>query len=482
VVFNSADATKFGNNDKAFTDVGSSGSTYTDLFWWDNTLGVQQLITHSSAAGNTESAATVNANFNAIANDSSGVVFSSTNAAQFGNNGMAFVELGSTSAWDLFWWDKATGEQTLINHSSAVGNTTTVTMNSSGFSAISADSTGVVFSNTNAAQFGNDGVAFTDWVGTAVDLLWWNKATGVQQLITHSSAAGNTTSEALSSSFFEAISADSAGVVFSNSNVAQFGNNGVAFTDAGTNANDLLWWDRATGKQQLITHSSAVGHTTSGASGASGFLAILPDHSVIFTNTDASKFGNNGNAFVDSNTTSVSDYFLWDANTGNIRLLTASATDPNGSSGSAFSSLRVSADGNTLYASLADVSALPSLNGTAFSDGAKSVTDIVAIRLSLLDLTTAYDTGTSAYDNITSAKTFTLNGYVKPNLAVALKDNGVQVATATADGNGTAVFNLSDVSIGAHDYTLFDASGSTQLSLVAGDLISRAAHLSVFVA
>jgi hypothetical protein len=58
----------------------------------------------------------------------------------------------------------------------------------------------------------------------------------------------------------------------------------------------------------------------------------------------------------------------------------------------------------------------------------------------------------------------------------------VQVATATADGNGTAVFNLSDVSIGAHDYTLFDASGSTQLSLVAGDLISRAAHLSVFVA
>jgi hypothetical protein len=265
VVFNSADATKFGNNDKAFTDVGSFGSTYTDLFWWDNTLGVQQLITHSSAAGNTESAATAGASFYAIANDSSGVVFSSTNAAQFGNNGMAFVELGSASASDLFWWDKATGEQKLINHSSAAGNTTTVTMNSSGFSAISADSTGVVFSNTNAAQFGNDGVAFTDWVGTAVDFLWWNKATGVQQLITHSSAAGNTTSEALSSSTFHAISADSAGVVFNNANVAQFGNNGVAFTDTGTNANDLLWWDKATGEQQLITHSSAAGNTASAA-------------------------------------------------------------------------------------------------------------------------------------------------------------------------------------------------------------------------
>jgi hypothetical protein len=454
------------------------------LFWWDKASGVQQLITHSSAAGNTESAATVNANFNAIANDSSGVVFTSTNAAQFGNNGMAFVELGSTSAWDLFWWDKATGEQTLINHSSSVGNTTTVTMNSSGFSAISADSTGVVFSNTNAAQFGNDGVAFTDWVGTAVDFLWWNKATGVQQLITHSSAAGNTTSEALSSSFFEAISADSAGVVFNNANVAQFGNNGVAFTDTGTNAIDLLWWDKATGEQQLITHSSAAGNTASAAANNSTYVAMLADHSVIFTNADASKFGNNGNAFVDSNTniTSGLDYFLWDANTGNIRLLTASPTDPNASYGSSLGSVKVSADGNTLYASPADVSKLPSLNGTAFSDDAKSATDIVAIRLSLLDLTTAYDTGTSAYDNITSAKTFTLNGYVKPNLAVALKDNGVQVATATADGNGTAVFNLSDVSIGAHDYTLFDASGSTQLSLVAGDLISRAAHLSVFVA
>ena len=410
-------------------------------------------------------------------------MFSSTNAAQFGNNGMAFVELGSASASDLFWWDKATGEQTLINHSSAVGNTTTVTMNSSGFSAISADSTGVVFSNTNAAQFGNDGVAFTDWVGTAGDLLWWNKATGVQQLITHSSAAGNTTSEALSSSTFHAISADSAGVVFNNANVAQFGNNGVAFTDTGTNANDLLWWDKATGEQQLITHSSAAGNTASAAANNSTYVAMLADHSVIFSNLDASKFGNNGNAFVDSNTSVTgADYFLWDASTGNIRLLTASATDPNASTGSSLGAVTLSADSNTLYASPADVSTLPSLNGTAFTDDAKSATDIVAIRLSLLDLTTAYDTGTSAYDNITSAKTFTLNGYVKPNLAVALKDNGVQVATATADGNGTAVFNLSDVSNGAHDYTLFDASGSTQLSLVAGDLISRAAHLSVFVA
>jgi hypothetical protein len=196
-------------------------------------------------------------------------------ATKFGNDPTAFTD-ADTTITDLFWWDKATGTQKLITHSSVAGNNASAATAASAFSGISADSSAVVFSNVDATKFGNNGVAFTD-TGTALtDLFWWDKATGEQKLISHNSAAGNTASSLTLNSIFRGISADSSAVVFANADATNFGNNGTAFTDADIASDDIFWWDKATGVQKLVTHSSTAGNTESAATNNTFFTAFPP--------------------------------------------------------------------------------------------------------------------------------------------------------------------------------------------------------------
>ena len=404
-------------------------------------------------------------------------VFGNNNAAQFGNNGVAF-----SGNYGLFWWDKATGIQTLISHSSASGNLASASTNAVAAKGIANDSSGVVFESANATQFGNydqahsTAVPFTDADTTMADLFWWNRNDGTQQLITHGKAS-NTGSLATAASGFDAIASDSSGVIFHNANATQFGNGGTGFTDAGTSAQDLFWWDKATGTQTLITHSAA-SSTASAATQNSTYVAALPDHSVIFRNNDATAFGNSSGSFTDAST-GVADYFLWDFATGNVRLLTEGTT-ANASSGGAYTYNGVSADGNFLYLTTPNVSLLLGSDGVnANADAATAIDDIVAVRLSLLDLVTASDNGANVYDNITSLRNIQLNGFVNANESVVLKDNGVQVGNAvTANANGVAQFNVT-AGVGTHVYTLYDSTTGYQITLAAGDLLSRAAKLTV---
>jgi len=380
----------------------------------------------------------------------------------------------------LFWWDKATGALSLITHS-AVNLYDAQGVVASTFNGISGDSLGAVFSNNDATKFGNNGVAFTDTGvsgSTFTDIFWWDKTTFAQQLITHSSVS-NTSSAATASSAFDAIGPDSLGVVFQNINATQFGNGGIAFGDADPTKTDLFWWNKLTGVQQLITHGST--STTSSESLAnSSFVAVLPDHSAIFRNPNAAGFGNNGTAFTDSNT-GVDDFFLWDASTDTIRLLTGSVSDANASSAGSFTYAGVSADGNWLYLTAANVGVVPGINGAAMTDGSPATNDIIAIRLGLLDLPSSCDTGVSAYDNVTSQRSFTVTAFASANEDVVLKDNGTQVVAATADANGNVSFALNNVALGTHNYTMYDALSGNQLTLVAGDLSSRATRLQVVV-
>jgi len=162
--------------------------------------------------------------------------------------------------------------------------------------------------------------------------------------------------------------------------------------------------------------------------------------------------------------------------TGNVRLLTEGA--PDASSGATYSYNGVSGDGNWLYLTTPNVGVLPASSGAPMTDAGPSANDLVAIRLSLLDLVTAYDNGVNAYDNTTSVRDIQLNGFVNANESVFLKDNGAQVATATADANGLAVFNVT-AAIGTHVYTLFDSTTGYEITLATGDLLSRAAQLTV---
>ena len=468
-IFSMANASYLGNAGVGFTQANTSA---TKLFYWNKATGVQTLIDHSSVAGNADSAATTNTSLNTVAPDSSGVVFSNVNATQFGNNGTAFTDAGTTTT-DLFWWDKATGTERLITHSSATNNLASAATNAVTYDGMAANASGVVFESANAAQFGNANAAFGDSASTVTDLFWWNKGDATQQLITHGSVS-NTSSAATAASGFDAIASDGSGVVFHNPDATKFGNLGAVFTDAGMAANDLFWWDKATGTQQLITHSAG-STTASAATTSSAFVAALPDHSVIFSNVDATKFGDSNGAFLDSNT-SVVDYFLWDATTGNVRLLTEGA--PDASSGATYVNNGVSADGNWLYLSTPNVGLVPGASGTPMADAGITSNDVLAVRLSLLDLVTAYDNGASAYDNVTSLRNIQLQGFVNANESVILKDNGAQVAAATADANGVATFNVT-AAVGTHVYSLYDSTTGYEITLAAGDWISRAAKLTV---
>ena len=472
-LFSMTNASYLGNNGVGFT---AANTTTAKLFYWDKATGAQTLIDHSSLSGNTNSAATAASTLQATASDGSAVVFSNTNATQFGNyvggSATAFTD-ANTGITDLFWWDKGTGVERLITHSSATNNLASAASNAVTFDGIAANSAGVVFESVDARQFGNVNVAFGDSSPAATDLFWWNQSDATQLLITHGSAT-NTSSAASAASGFDAIASDGSGVVFHNPDATKFGNVGAVFTDAGMAASDLFWWDKTTGAQQLITHSAG-STTASAATTSSAFVAALPDHSVIFSNVDASKFGDSNGAFLDSNT-SATDYFLWDATTGNVRLLTEGA--PDASSGATYVNNGVSADGNWLYLSTPNVGLLPGTSGSPMTDASITSNDVLAVRLSLLDLVTAYDNGASAYDNVTSLRNIQLNGFVNANESVILKDNGAQVAAATADANGVAVFDVT-AAAGTHVYTLYDSATSCQITLAAGDWISRAAKLTV---
>jgi hypothetical protein len=152
------------------------------------------------------------------------------------------------------------------------------------------------------------------------------------------------------------------------------------------------------------------------------------------------------------------------------------------SAGVAFTYSGISADGNTLVLSTPNVSATAGSTGSAMTDASTTTTDLVAIRLSLLDLVTAYDSGTNVYDNRTTATNFDLNGYVKANQSVILKDNGTNAATATANADGVVTFSLTGVASGTHNYSLYDAGSLAQISLSSYDYASRAATLAVIVA
>ena len=329
------------------------------------------------------------------------------------------------------------------------------------------------------SRFGNEGFSFIDSTRTINDVLAYEFATGRLQLLTHSAAAGNITAAATTNSAFRGSNGEIA--VFTNTNATNFGNNGVAFTDSNLSGQDLFVVNLNTGLIQLVTHDSTPGNLSSSANAS--YLGMSPDGKYVFFNADdASKYGNNGTAFIDNNAFN-SNLFAYDVQTGEIRLLDASATNANtvGSGGPATFG-GVSPDGNYVLFNVGTLSTLgngPSGSGTAYAD-AGVANDLVSVRLNLLDLNSNSDTGLSNVDNITSARDLLLHGLVAPNQFVQLFDEWSEkvVATGTANAHGQVDFNLTNVSEGLHNYSLLDAGNNT-LTMALG--LNSGSHLMVTV-
>jgi hypothetical protein len=139
---------------KQTDSAGNSASATSPVTVSTTTLPIvgNVLVTHSSATGNASSAATSNVVLNGVSSDSSGVLFSHSIANQFGNSPTAFTDTNGQT--DLLWWHSITGLQKLISHSSADQHTTSADENAT-FNGMAANGSGVVFSASNAAKFGN---------------------------------------------------------------------------------------------------------------------------------------------------------------------------------------------------------------------------------------------------------------------------------------------------------------------------------------
>ena len=482
VIFNAGMVSNYGNVSDGFTGVKSND--YKALIGSVIESGWYFLISHSNVSVNRN--ATQQDNFstsNPVSNigysgqsaNGDCVVFTNPNISFYGTAsyastamGLAFSDYG-TGIYDLISYQVSTGEQRLVTHLGT--STMTSGFSTATYAGLTADNQYVLFNSPNATQFGtavngSTGIAFSDGSISSTDVFAYNVITGAQVLVSHSGTSTLVAGTAVST--YQATTADGAYVIFSSPNAAQYGtasngSTGTAFSDSSTTSTDIVAYKLATGAQVLVSHNS-VSTLTAGTASATYAGVSSDGRYVFFTSLNATQFGNNGSAFVDSNGTSLADLYSYELSTGIQRMLSLGML-------SAVSYAGTSADGNYCYFTVANVGALSdhTASGT-YSDGGTSATDLMAVRLNVLDLATANDLGSNAFDNITSATSFTLNAVVNATQTVSLYEVGVAAvlsANQTADASGAVSFTLTGVSAGTHKYALVDSTTSKLISYLA---------------
>jgi len=138
-------------------------------------------------------------------------------------------------------------------------------------------------------------------------------------------------------------------------------------------ATDIVAYNLATGEQTLLSH----GVTGSGASGAADVSDVTlsaDGRYVLFRAADATRLGNDGLAFTDA-APYAADWFATNIETGEIRLLTRSTTDPMEGAGASATLLGTSTDGAQAIFSTNDAAAF------GFSDANPGTADLFTIGL-----------------------------------------------------------------------------------------------------
>jgi Tol biopolymer transport system component len=247
-----------------------SGVPSADVFLYDRTTRATTLVSH--AAPQTAGSA------------------GCTNA-QISANGRFVAFLCS----QLFFWDRETGVTTLISH--AAGAPATASNREAGEVAVSADGAVVAF-----------GSAASDLVPGQVDplpgpdIFVWERATGTVSLL--SGKAGSPTEAGDSSSFNPRMSSDGRIVVF-----GSFASDLVTdVTDSNERA-DIFVHDRTTGTTTLISRAADAPE----AVGGEVPLVSADGRFVAFTSSFLTVPGQTG--------PSSSNLFLWDRETGALRLV-----------------------------------------------------------------------------------------------------------------------------------------------------------------
>jgi Tol biopolymer transport system component len=286
-----------------------------DLFLYDRAAGTTKLVTHvAGLPTETDGEHVMSVGMSA---DGSQLVFvgSGANFVEGQVDGLTF---------DVFLYDRATGTNTLVSHTSS----SPVTAAGSGTeTVVSADGLWVAFvSASGDLVAGQSPTSFHGYV------FLYSRATGTNVLVSHVSSSSTTTPLASSSS--PAISADGSRVAY-----ASQATDLVAGQADSNAAQDVFLYDRATGTSSLV--SRATSSATTAANGISDDPAINADgRYVAFASTASDLVTGVADA------SGLQDVFLHDRVTGTSSLVSHAAGGALIPANGASSAPALSADGS----------------------------------------------------------------------------------------------------------------------------------------
>lgn len=232
-----------------------------DIVAYHFASGTRTLLSHSAAAGHTQSLA-ADVRDVTLSKDGRFVLFTAADASKLGNDGIAFTD-ASPAVRDWFAADLQSGRITLLSH--AASSLTQSAGAALTFVGTSDLGSFVVFSVLNAAPFG-----FADGDAAIADLISVQMETGAARLITRESAVAASRSAAVAANA-ELLQGDH--VYFRAADATRFG-----FTADGNTANqDLFRFNLTTGVMQLLSRSATSATTAFHGTYATGSLVVSPN-------------------------------------------------------------------------------------------------------------------------------------------------------------------------------------------------------------
>jgi microcompartment protein CcmL/EutN len=469
IYFSAADATPYG-----FTD---SDTAKSDLIAYQVSTNTYSLVLPGAT-----STTLLNANETYVGTFGGHVYFTAENAVAMGAGAD-----GNTAGKDLFRLE-SNGTYTLLSHATSTTTSTAATSIAlsgnyqSNSLVVSEDGRYVAFTYT-VPSGANGGFQFS----IAGDILMVaDTVNGAINVINHSGSSMLATGyQAWGGDTTKGFGDDGHSLVFVSSYLDWFN---AGFSQSGQYDAAVMAYDLITGQQRLLSHSADPSNVVQASS--ANYVGMSPDGQwALFSAPDASKFGNNGVAFVDDYKSDL-DLIAARVTTGEQRLLTGI----NGMSlGGGFNFQGFSDDANSVYLGLGQLDGYKTSHGSLsmpgnLVDSTATGSDLVSVRLNLLDLKTEADlavapgTTKAATDNLTTSAVLAsvaneLSAMLTPGQVADLYDGSNLVSSATANASGKAVWDLNNVSRGDHRYWLYDPAEAQQIllgnSLAASELLVK---------
>ena len=306
------------------------GAVHGGLFLYDRVTGANTLVTHKAGSSASANGSLPTGRFGVADNGSILFASDATDLVAHANDFNGNV--------DVFFWDRTSDKTTLISRSAGSSSTS-----ADGYStdpAISSDGRYAAF--TSAASNLVTGAHLT---GSNVVL--HDRATGKAVLVSHTSASPTAAANAGSS--FPVVSSGGTWVLFSSA-----ATNLVAGQKDQPNTNDIFLYERATGRNTLVSHAAS--SATAAGDGPSYSALLTPDGAWI-------AFGSQARNLVAGQTETVGwdnlDVFLFERATGRTTLASHAAASPLAGVDNDAAPTGLSADGRFVAFSTAADNVLP---------------------------------------------------------------------------------------------------------------------------